>query len=81
MPPEKRFKSDLNVISQYINQLDFFVDMGIAGNDLLDLVELMTYTFFKKDEIIISTHGPQEFMYFVLDGAVSFKVDYEAKCF
>jgi len=73
----KRFKSDLNRITDYFNESDFFMEMGIVGNDLKDLAELMTYTFFHKGELIIDTNTPQDAMYFILDGMVSFSVDYK----
>ena len=53
----------------------------MVGNELKDIAELMTYGFFKKDEVIIDTHTPQEYMYFILDGMVSFSVDYQAPGF
>ena len=55
--------------------------MGIVGHELKDLAELMTYGCFKEGEMIIDTHAPQEFMYFILDGVVSFAVDYDSPCF
>ena len=40
---EKRLKSDLHTISNYITDLDFFTDKGIIGHDLLEIAECMTY--------------------------------------
>ena len=58
-----------------IKNVDFFKQQGIAGRDLLDVCEFLTYEHFEFGNTFINFEEPKDSLYIVLDGKVNFVVD------
>ena len=58
-----------------IKNIEFFKQYGIAGRDLLDVCEFLTYEYIDFGKTFVDFGEEKDSLYIVLDGKVNFVVD------
>ena len=70
-----RSYADSNQLIPYVREIAFFNNQNVLLKDYLDVAELFTYEFCKKDEVLFDVGDSKSSMYIVIDGKVECSVN------